>query len=245
MKIVLTEDYEAMSETAASILFTNILSDNYQNIAITGGTTPQLMYEKLVQKMKNVSTINNTKYYNFDEIPYKNCRREGITISDLRTYFFDPAQIDDDNIHVLDPFNYKKQDQVISNNGGLDLIVIGIGKDGHYCGNLPHTTSFADETTKVIMSEELKIKVGEKHFDTEEEYPDFYVTMGPKSVLNAKEIILIANGQNKSKIIKRVIEGPVNELVPASILKLHPNITFILDKDSASELNNQTIEKYM
>ncbi|STY35637.1 Glucosamine-6-phosphate deaminase [Listeria fleischmannii subsp. coloradonensis] len=157
----------------------------------------------------------------------------------LNQLFFHPAAISEKQIHVLDEKNYKEQDTRILADGGLDLILLGIGEDGHFCGNLPGTTEFMDMTTRVSadalpgMREVLIQEVG----GDSSKCPDFYVTMGPKSVMAAKSIVLIANGRKKAAIIKKAFFGPVDSHVPASILQLHPQLTVILDAEAASELD--------
>ncbi|AMC94535.1 hypothetical protein AOC36_11295 [Erysipelothrix larvae] len=244
MKLIITKTYEEMSEIASNILLGYILSPENQNIAITGGRTPALMYEKLVTKMSGLNISYNTTFYNFDEIAYKRSKREGITISDLRSYFFTPANIPEENIHRLDETNYKAHDHLIQSRGGMDFILLGVGADGHFCGNLPNTTQFFDQTTQVVMSDAMRQNVGEFHFSDPQEYPDTYVTMGPRSVMNTKNILLIANGKEKADIIKRILGGPVDPLVPASILPLHPKITILIDSEAASELDEITINQY-
>lgn len=244
MRLIVADTYEEMSEIAGDILLAQMVKKQPQDIAITGGSTPALMYEKLVSKVNSMNLKNRVTFYNFDEIPYNKTDREGVTITDLRNYFLSPANIPEENIHILDQYNYEEQDRLIRERGGLDLMVIGIGADGHYCGNLPGTTKFFDETVSVTMPEDMRLRVGKGHFDNPEEYPDYYITMGPRSVMNTKKIVLIANGISKAKIIKRILEGPVTDDIPASILPMHPNLTIIVDKKAASKLNRETINRY-
>lgn len=244
MKLIITKDYEAMSELSANLLLTYLLDERPYHLSITGGTTPALMYEKLIKKLKQCNHKFKDTFYNFDEIPFNKTEREGITISDLRNYFFTPAHVPEENIHMLNQHNYQNHDALLRERGGLDLVLIGIGADGHYCGNLPNTTKFFDETVKVMINEAMKKAVGEAHFDDDEEYPDYYITMGPRSIMNTKRIVLIASGKEKAQIIKRILAGPVSESIPASILLMHPNLSIILDQDAASELSLDIIEKY-
>lgn len=123
--------------------------------------------------------------------------------------------------------------------GGLDAILIGIGEDGHFCGNLPGVTKFGDETRLVSVDSRPDmhdILLGEVGGDPNK-VPEYYVTMGPKSVMHAKEIIMFANGKKKAAIIKKALQGEVTEEVPSSIFQLHPNFTVVLDAEAASELS--------
>lgn len=189
-------------------------------------------------EVKGKSHFSHVHFYNFDEIPYKHQQCEGITMSDLRELFFEPAAIQESQIHPLNDQNYEKQDERIQQEGGLDAVLLGIGVDGHYCGNLPGRTTINDGTTKVNCDSLMKKRIS-PHFQNEEEIPEFYVTMGPKSIMAAGQLILIANGQKKAAIMRQFIEGEISLDLPATILKLHPNLTVIIDREAESELSEE------
>ncbi|MBO0438787.1 glucosamine-6-phosphate deaminase [Candidatus Enterococcus ikei] len=236
MKVIVVKDYDELSKVAAQMLIGEMFQRHERvNLAITAGTTPIGMYEKLVDEVKGKSYFDNVHYYNFDEIPYKSGCREGVTIGDLRELYFTPAEISEERIHILDGENYEEQDKRVAEAGGLDAILLGIGADGHYCGNLPGTTKFTDFTTKVVCDEAMKERIA-PHFENRAETPDFYVTMGPRSVMNARHLILFASGKKKAKIMKAFVEGAITDEIPASILKLHPHLTVILDEEAAQFL---------
>jgi 6-phosphogluconolactonase/glucosamine-6-phosphate isomerase/deaminase len=238
MKIIVEETYEKMSRVAANILLGKMYQQKRVNLAITAGSTPVKMYEYLVEDVKNKSYFDNVHYYNFDEIPFKQKQGYGVTMSNLTRLFFEPAAIPAEQIHPLDEKNYKEQDKRIEQDGGLDLILLGIGTDGHYCGNLPGTTRFEDLTSYVgeDATENMKDILLSEVGGDENERPNFYVTMGPKSVMQAKEILLFATGKKKAAIIKQAFFGPVTNDVPASLLQTHPNLTILLDQEAAAEL---------
>lgn len=230
MKWIVAENYGELSELAAEMVVGEMLTKQKRvNLAITAGTTPIGMYERLTTKVKGKNYLDHVHYYNFDEIPYKSGKQEGITLSDLRRLYFSPAAIAEEQIEILNEKNYQQHDAKIASDGGLDAIVLGIGTDGHYCGNLPGTTRFTDFTTEVPCDERLK-KIIVGHFEDPAENPDSYVTLGPRSVMAAKHIILLASGVKKSEAMQRFYHGKVTEAFPASILKMHPNITVIVDK---------------
>lgn len=231
MKIIIESDFEAMSETAKNILLGHMSKAGRVNLSITGGNTPVKVYEKMVHLIKGDSTYDNVHYYNFDEIPVDG-QKEGITISDLRRLYLTPAGIDESNIHPLTPENYADQDQSLEAVGGLDAMLIGLGKDGHFCGNMPGTTAFNNLTYKVKVTGEESWFVPEMM-----DIGMAFVTMGPVSVMRVKHLVLIVNGSEKAEMVKQVLTGPVREDRPASILQLHPNLTVILDEAAASALD--------
>ncbi|WP_099225097.1 glucosamine-6-phosphate deaminase [Listeria costaricensis] len=238
MKIIIEKDYENMSKTTMELLLGKMYQDKQVHLAITAGSTPKRMYELMVEAMKEKAPLKNVCYYNFDEIPVGD-EEFGVTVGNLKQMYFDPAGIPAEQIHVLDTSNYIEHEAYLKSVGGLDAILIGIGEDGHFCGNLPGVTKFGDETRLVSVKSRpdmFDILVEEVGGDPEK-VPENYVTMGPKSVMQAKHVILFANGKKKAAIIKKALQGPVTEEVPSSIFQLHPNFTVVLDEEAASELS--------
>lgn len=235
--MIIGKDVEEMSQVAAGYVMSYMYQDRERvNLSITGGTTPQRMYEILVPMVKDKKQFQHVHFYNFDEIPYRKEDREGVTISGLRDAFFTPAHIKEEQIHKLDQFNYQTQDECIEKDGGLDMVILGVGADGHFCGNLPQTTKFGDLTTRVENDQRLKARILPEFHNVEEDVPEYYITMGPRSIMRARHIVMIASGVKKAGIIKTLLEQVVDQDVPASILTLHPHFTLIVDEEAASLL---------
>lgn len=239
MKLIVTKDYQEMSTVAAQQVLGQMHSQYRTNISITAGSTPKGVYEILIPLVKGKSYFDNVHYYNFDEIPFKGEEDDyGVTMRNLNKAFFGPAEIDRKNIHVLDWTNYQTQDERIKEDGGLDFVLLGVGADGHFCGNLPNTTKFGDLTSRVDENDTPDMKavlLGEVG-GVEEKRPDHYVTMGPKSIMQIKKLVMIASGEAKAGIVKSLVEGIVTEEKPATLLTTHPDITLIVDKEAASLL---------
>ena len=133
--------------------------------------------------------------------------------------------------------NAAQHDRQLEEAGGLDLMVLGLGADGHFCGNLPNTTRFHDQTVEVPIHGEMIALIANSEMGGDiSAVPDSYVTMGPRSVMAAKNLLLIVSGAAKAHALKQVGEGPVSVQVPASVLKLHPSLVIIADKAAAAEL---------
>lgn len=234
MKVIVTKDVEEMSKVAAGYVLSYLYKEKERvNLSITGGTTPKRMYELLVPQVKGKMIFDHVHYYNFDEIPYRKEDREGVTISGLRAAFFTPAGIKEERIHKLDQYNYQTQDERIEQDGGLDMVILGVGADGHFCGNLPQTTKFGDLTSKVLCDQRLKDRILPEFDNVEEDVPEYYITMGPRSIMRAKHIVMIASGKKKAEIIKTLISGVIDETKPATILTLHPHFTLLVDEEAA------------
>ncbi|SJZ67628.1 6-phosphogluconolactonase/Glucosamine-6-phosphateisomerase/deaminase [Pilibacter termitis] len=236
MRVIITKNEQEMGKLAGQYLLGVMLSKQDRvNVSITAGKTPKEVYKYLIEEVKGKEYLRHVHYYNFDEIPYVTEDKPGVTMRDLTKMFFAPAEIDKENIHPLSEHNYAEQDEKIANAGGLECMLLGIGVDGHYCGNLPETTKYEDKTVKVMFTPAIKERVSVL-YENKEEVPDYHVTMGPTSVMAARQLILIANGKHKAEIVKEFLEGEISRKYPATILKMHPNLTVILDEDAASLL---------
>ncbi|AOA01637.1 glucosamine-6-phosphate deaminase [Carnobacterium maltaromaticum] len=235
MKIIIEENYEQLSQTTAQILLGHMHQDKRVNVSVTAGNSPKRFYEIITPLVKNKTHLANVHYYSFDEVPFKG-EAVGMTEGLLRAEYFGPAEIAESNIHLLSPDNYQKFDAEIANAGGLDVMLIGIGGDGHFCANMPDSTRFDAMTHKVDILPEYPWYDGLKA-DAGDKMPDAFYTMGAASIMKVKHLVLIANGKHKADILKKALEGPVDPNIPSSILKLHPNLTVILDQEAASALD--------
>ena len=119
-------------------------------------------------------------------------------------------------------------------------MVLGLGADGHFCGNLPNTTHFQlgsqNPVEFPIQGEMVDIVAHGELGGDFSLVPGSYVTMGPKSIMAAKNLLIIVSGASKAQALKNVLQGPVTEDVPASVLQLHPSLMVIADKAAAAEL---------
>jgi 6-phosphogluconolactonase/glucosamine-6-phosphate isomerase/deaminase len=233
MKIIIEDSYENLSEKAACIMFAAMLQDRRVNIAITAGSSPVLTYKKVTKAINAApADFANVHYYNFDEVSAAG-RQKGITMQALDGLFFTPAGIPSSRIHPLTLENYKNHGEKIEQAGGLDLMLMGLGGDGHFCGNMPYATRFEEYIYKIYIKKEYEwyktfLDLGLS------EIPDFFVTMGAASIMKVRHVVMIVNGTGKAQTVKRFFESTVDTAFPSSILKLHPNFTLILDKDAAS-----------
>ncbi len=142
---------------------------------------------------------------------------------------FDHVNIDIKNTNVPNGLaadaeaECKRYDQLIEDLGGVDLQILGIGHNGHIGFNEPDTTF--EKGTHVVELDETTIKANARFFESIDEVPKKAITMGIRSIMSAKKIILVANGPDKKEIIDKAIYGPITPEVPASVLQLHPDLT--------------------
>ena len=129
--------------------------------------------------------------------------------------------------------NYKNYDKKIKLFGGIDLQILGIGRNGHIAFNEPNA-KFSSRTREIFLAK-TTIEYNARFFKDTESVPKKAVTMGIKTIMEARQIILIINGENKSKIVYDALFGSVSTKVPASILQRHKNVIVILDKMAAQD----------
>lgn len=237
MKLIIAESYEEMSRLAARELLGAIYgrTDRRANLSVTAGKTPARLYELAAPMIRSLG-VGDVHFYNFDEVPVKGS--EPRTATALRKMFFTPAGIPESHIHLLNERNYQGYDAYLEQEGGIDMIMMGLGPDGHFCGNLSTTVDdfsigvrFVSNCLNPVIEEHMARLSGGR-----ENMADGYVTFGPRTVMNCRRIVMIVNGAHKAAIAARTIKGPIDPLVPASILQLHPNITWLLDAEAAGQL---------
>ena len=233
MKLIVVKDFEEMSRVSSEIVLGVMYRNERVNIAPTTGTTPVGLYKIIVERIKNKSYFNHVHYYNFDETPFRVSKKEGRIITNLRQMFLTPANIQEENIHPLDQSNFMTRDQELAEFGGLDLVILGLGEDGHFCCNFPGYAKFSQKTVEIPLQGKL-YELYKGVFAEEKEIPEALITMGPSAILASKKLLLMVSGKAKAEICKQALFGEIKEDVPGSILRTHPDITIVVDEDAAS-----------
>ena len=235
MKVVIGTEKE-ISEKIAEEFIKQVNAKPNSVLGLATGTSPLGVYANLVKankegrvSFKDVVTFNLDEYIGLEGTHVKSYRYF------MNVNLFDQIDINKDNTHVLkgvgDYEDYaKKYDALIASFGGIDLQILGIGSDGHIAFNEPGT-SF-DSLTHVAELAESTIVDNSRLFNDISEVPTMAVTMGLKSIMNAKKIVLIATGPNKAKAIKNLLRGDKTEEVPCSILQDHPDCTIYVDQEA-------------
>lgn len=238
MKLIIEENEKQMSESAMFILLGAMMQDKRVNISLTSGRSPKMMYDMMIPYVKDQEKFKDIQYYLFDENPYTN-GQEDPNWKEMQDLFFKPAHIPDERVHIMHNDDWQDYDDMIRNAGGIDVMVIGLGYDGHFCGNCPRCTPFDSYTYKIPFKDKQKVNPGYK----DRPYQPHTLTMGAKSLMRVKHLVMIVNGKKKAEIFKRFLDEPINQDVPATILKLHPNFTVICDKEAASLLNPEDYKR--
>ena len=207
-------------------------------LGLATGTSPLQVYANLIKANKEGRvTFKNVTTFNLDEY----IGLEGTHVQSYRYFMndnlFNHIDIDKERTHVLkgtgDYLAYAKEyDNLIAKAGGIDIQILGIGSDGHIAFNEPGA-SF-DSLTHVETLAKSTIVDNSRLFNDISEVPTKAVTMGLRSIMNARKIVLIATGKNKAQAIYNLLKGPKTEQVPCSILQDHPDCTIYVDEEAYS-----------
>ncbi len=237
-----TEGSNAVAAQIASLIKEKQAKKQTCVLGMATGTTPILLYKELVRlhkeeglSFKNVVTINLDEYYPIEKTAYQSYW------SFMHRHLFDLVDIDPKNIHLPNgewtKENLKESctnyEQIIEKTGGIDLQILGIGKNGHIGFNEPGS-SFHSKTRVIHLDQQTRI-ANTYEFHDLNKVPKLAITVGISSIMKAKKIVLLAWG-DKASIVAKSVEGDVTEQIPASVLQNHDDCTFVIDELAASDL---------
>lgn len=236
MDIITTTSYEALSITAANYIIEKISNNPSSVLGMATGGTPTKMYEFLIQdRIKNNTSYQNVTTFNLDE--YTNLAKNDPNsyFSYMKKHLFTHINIPKQNIFIPDGLaeNLEEEctryEQMLQDRGPIDVQILGLGENGHIGFNEPGTP-FTSRTHVVELTESTR-QANARFFPRLEDVPTHAITMGIASIMNAKEIILLVSGKNKSNSLERLLHGKISEDFPASILKNHPCVKIIADRN--------------
>lgn len=239
MELVKVKNYEEMSDKAADILFDVIVKNEKPVIGLATGSTPEGTYKELIKKLNN-NDINqkNITTFNLDEYVGLDKNNEQSYSYYMHENFFNQVNIPAENIHLL---NGKTEDVVSEvetyekaiDDTGLDVQLLGIGRNGHIAFNEPGT-SF-DSVTHVVDLTPETIEDNSRFFDDLGDVPSKALTMGLSSIMKAKKIVILVYGENKKEALAELLSGNVHTDNPASILNNHSDVIIIADTAAIGE----------
>ena len=237
MKVIIAKDYNEVSKAAFEVMKEYLKPGKVLGLAT--GSSPIGLYQNMIKDHeKNGTSYAEIKTFNLDEYV-------GLPLTHSESYYtfmheqlFNHIDIKEENIHIPSGLGELEKgcalyDQLIAATP-VDIQLLGIGSNGHIGFNEPGT-SFEIGTHVTDLTESTR-KDNARFFDPlNEEVPTQACTMGPKTIMDARAILLVAEGANKAAAVKAMLEGPVSEDCPASILQRHPNVTVVID-EAASKL---------
>jgi glucosamine-6-phosphate deaminase len=233
-------DYEAMSAAAAHVVVQRLEQRPSAVLMLPTGITPLGMYRRLVEMHRSGGlSFAGATFFNLDEYLGLAPDHAASYHVYMRENFYglidaDPARIFVPDGAAPDPdAECERYEAAIAEAGGVDVCVLGIGRNGHIGFNEPGAPS--GSRTRVVQLSESTRKVNAGDFEADRA-PERAITVGMATIFESREVLLLASGTNKAGAVAAAVEGDLSESVPASMLKSHPDATLFLDEDAASDL---------
>ena len=245
MEIIILKNADRVAATGAELVSELLGARPDAVLGLATGSTQLALYRQLVERYNNGDiSFRRAISFNLDEYL-------GITADNPQSYraymdkeFFDHIDIVNGNTHLPSCAEGQnptlvgpRYEQKISEAGGIDLQLVGIGGNGHIGFNEP--SSSLGSRTRVKTLTRQTFKDNSRLFSENEIQPKLAITMGIATIMDARKILLLATGENKAEAVSKMVEGPVTAMCPASILQMHERVTVLLDEDAASGLKNR------
>ncbi|MDE6642024.1 MAG: glucosamine-6-phosphate deaminase [Acetatifactor sp.] len=245
MRIYAAKDYADLSRKAANIISAQVIMKPNAVLGLATGSTPVGAYRQLIEWYnKGDVDFFQISSVNLDEYKGLSGEHDQSYRYFMNHNFFDHINIKKENTNVPNGLapdaetECRRYNHVIKSLGGIDLQLLGIGGNGHIGFNEPGA-AFEKETHLVTLTEQTR-ESNARFFAGLDEVPTHAFTMGIKSIMSAKKILLLATGENKAKALYDSFFGPVTPGVPASILQLHNDCTIIADEEALSLIREKT-----
>ena len=242
MLVVIKDSSNEVGREAARIVANSLRGNPKIVLGFATGSTPLGMYEELVALHKsNGLDFSQATSFNLDEYLGLAPDNPQSFHYFMHSNFFDRVNFSRDKIHIPSGAfrqNYSaychEYERSIKQAGGIDLQILGIGRNGHIGFNEPNS-SLASRTRLKELTQET-IEDNRRFFPSGADIPECAITMGIGTILEARRILILATGRSKAAAVAKAIEGPISSSVSASALQLHPDVVFIIDEDAAYAL---------
>ena len=241
MKRIICDNYDEMSKLAADMYVQQLKDKPDSVLGLATGTTPIGLYNELIRRHKaDEIDFSKAQSFNLDEYyPIAKSHHQSYDHF-MRKQLFDSINLAGyqlPNGEATDPAaECARYDAEIEAAGGIDLMLLGVGQNGHIGFNEP-AVSYPVGTYLVELTES-SITANSRLFAEGEAQPTRALTMGVGSIFGSRKIILLISGVSKAPIVKKLFEGKIHTDIPACFLLLHPDVTVIMDRDAAGELEN-------
>ncbi|WP_027417205.1 glucosamine-6-phosphate deaminase [Aneurinibacillus terranovensis] len=240
MKVIIGDSYESISRIGAEHLINTVLEQGSVTLGLATGGTPLGLYREMIKpEIKKKLDVTKITTFNLDEyvgLPptspqsYRYYMNQHLFIPlgiPLAQTFLPDGTAKDIQAECM------RYESLLEEHGGIDVQILGVGKNGHIGFNEPGT-SFSSRTHEVVLSESTRL-ANERYFDSPTDVPRKAITMGIATIMQAKKIILLASGVNKAQAVYHLLEGDtITNEWPVTSLKKHPNVTVILEHSAAS-----------
>lgn len=250
MEIIIKQDYEQICEEAVRIIHQAWKKKNNLVLGLPTGKTPLGVYRRLIGLYKKEEIdFSQVITFSLDEYLGLEKNHPQSFAYYMEKNLFQHINIKKENTYRLSgiPENIdehcREYEEKIKSLGGIDLQILGIGRNGHIGFNEPSSSLSSRTRVKTLALE--TIEANSRLFKDENEVPRFCLTMGIGTIMDAKMIVLLASGEDKCESIYKCVEGPITASVPASILQLHPQAKIIIDQEAAAWLAKKDYYKWV
>jgi len=246
MEIIIESDATALADRAAQVVFSELSKKADLVLGLATGKTPVGLYEKLRVKP---DAFNQGRFFNLDEF-------YGMAPSDpnsfnhfLQFHLIKHIRHQEKNLHLLRgdvkdlEVLAREIEEKIQSVGGIDLQILGIGKNGHIGFNEPGSSLGSRTRPKTLEASTLAEYM--KSVDPQSPVSSFAITLGVGTIMDARHLLMLASGSGKADIIREMVEGPITSEVPATCLQLHPRATVVLDEAAAAKLKRRDYYKWV
>ena len=250
MEVIISRTYDDLSKLAARMIAEQVKHKPNSVLGLATGSTPIGTYGELIRMHKHegldfskVVTFNLDEYVGLPPTHPQSYRYF------MDEYLFNHVNIPKANIHV--PYGHAESildfcqwyEAQIGLYGGIDIQLLGIGGDGHIAFNEPGSSLGSRTRLKTLTRQTIEDNA--RFFDKPEQVPCFAITMGVGTILEARKIIMLANGPKKADIVAEAIEGPISAQVTASALQLHRDVVVLVDDDAGAKLKRADYYKWV
>ncbi len=259
MNVIIQEDYHAISHYVAHYTTQKIQSKTTNTaethtmfvLGLPTGSSIIGTYQELVHlyQQKKVS-FKHVITFNMDEyVGLKSDHPQSYSYF-MHSHLFNHIDIDPNNIHLFNGCSNNTETQLqnyetaIQQSGGIDLFLGGIGQNGHLAFNEPYS-SLRSYSHYQLLTQDTRLANARFFDNTMEKVPTAAYTVGIQTIMDAREVLIIASGINKAEALSRVIEGNISHSCPASILQLHPHATIVCDTEACSALAPETYQYFL
>ena len=239
MRLIIAKDYADVSRKAANIIAAQVQLKPDCVLGLATGSSPIGTYQELIRKYENGELdFSQVKTVNLDEYVGLPKDHDQSYAYFMRTNLFDHVNIDQNNCNIPNGMNpdaaaeCARYDAIIDAFGGTDLQLLGLGPNGHIGFNEP-CDEFVNGTNKVELTAST-IDANQRFFEKREDVPTHAYTMGIGSIMKAKRVLLVVNGEKKAQAVKDCFFGPIKPQAPGSILQLHPDFILVADQAALS-----------
>jgi len=245
MQLYIYKDYEALSLDAANEILATVKNNPAAVLCLATGDTPKLAYKILVEKaLDEKIDFSACTFIGLDEWIGIPPDKEGSCRFFLESRIFKPLQIHHSQVQLFDGLSADlaaecdKVNRAIREGGGIDLMLVGVGMNGHIGFNEPGV--LPDQHAHVINLEDITQSVGQKYFADSVSIRQG-ITLGLKQVLQSEKLIMMANGVKKAEVMQKALQGSISSDLPASIIRTHLQALAMIDEAAAGLLNLETL----